>query len=49
MTMVGGYVSVSGDLYETWDLEGIKLKKLNYFVTTHQTIPYNSNGKDVEA
>ena len=47
MTMVGGYVSVSGNLYETWELEGVKLK--NYFVTTHQTIPYNSNGKDVEA
>ena len=44
----GGYLSILGYLYKRWDLEGFKLRELNYTVTTHQAIPYTSNGKDVE-
>ena len=44
----GGHLSILGYLYKWWDLEGVKLRELNYTVTTHQAIPYTSNGKDVE-
>ena len=43
-----GYVSILGYLYKSWDLEEVRLGELNYTVTTHQAIPYTSNGKDVE-
>ena len=48
MALAGGFISILGYLYKSWDLEGVKLKELNYTVTTHQAIPYTSNGKDVE-
>ena len=44
----GGYLSILGYLYKWWDLEWVKHKELNYTVTTHQAVPYTSNGKDVE-
>ena len=43
-----GYVSTLGYLYKSWDLEAVKQRELNYTVTTHQAIPYTSNGKDVQ-
>ena len=39
----GGYLFILGYLYKSWDLEGVKLRELNYTVTTHQAIPYTSN------
>ena len=45
---LGAYLFILGYLYKSWDLEEVKLKELNYTVTTHQAIPYTSNGKDVE-
>ena len=48
MALAGGYLSFLGYLYKRWDLEEVKLRDLNYTVTTHQAIPYTSNGKDVE-
>ena len=44
----GGYLSILGYLYKRWYLEEVKLRELNSTVTTHQAIPYTSNGKDVE-
>ena len=43
-----GYLFILGYLYKWWDLEGVKLRELNYTVATHQAIPDTSNGKDVE-
>ena len=43
-----GYAFTLGYLYKSWDLEEVKHKELNYTVTTHQAIPYTSNGNDVE-
>ena len=48
VALAGGYLSILGYLYKRWDLEEVKHKQLNYNVTTHQAIPYTSNGKDVE-
>ena len=48
MALARGYLSILGYLYKRWDLEGVKLGELNYTVTTHQAIPYTSNGKDIE-
>ena len=48
MALAGGYLSILGYLYKWWDLEEVKLEELNSTVTTHQAIPYTSNGKDVE-
>ena len=48
MALAGGCLSILGYLYKSWDIEGVKLRELNYTVTTHQAIPYTSNGKDVE-
>ena len=43
-----GYLFILGYPYKWWDLEEVKLRELNYTVTTHQAIPYISNGKDAE-
>ena len=43
-----GCLSILCYLYKWWDLEEVKHKELNYTVTTHQAIPYTSNGKDVD-
>ena len=48
MALAGVYLSILGYLYKRWYLEEVKLKELNYTVTTHQAITYTSNGKDVE-
>ena len=48
VALAGGYLSILGYLYKRWDIEEVKLRELNYTVTTHQAIPYTSNGKDVE-
>ena len=48
VALAGRCLSFLGYLYKSWDLEGVKLREFNYTVTTHQAIPYTSNGKDVE-
>ena len=48
MALARGYLSILGYLYKWWDLEEVKLRELDYTVTTHQAIPYTSNGKDIE-
>ena len=48
MALARGCLSIIGYRYKLWDLEEVKLRELNYTVTTHQAIPYTSNGKDVE-
>ena len=48
LALAGGCLSILGYLYKWWDLEEVKLREFNYTVTTHQAIPYTSNGKDVE-
>ena len=48
VALATGYLFILGYLHKWWDLEGVKLRELNYTVTTHQAIPYTSNGKDVE-
>jgi hypothetical protein len=48
MALAGGYLSILGYPYNSCDLEEVKPGELNYTVTTHQAIPYTSNGKDVE-
>ena len=48
LALARGYLFILGYLYKLWDLEGVKLRELNYTVTTHQAIPYTSNGKDVQ-
>ena len=43
-----GCLFILGYLFNWWDIEEVKLRELNYTVTTHQAIPYTSNGKGVE-